>query len=387
MTTPFADLSLHYVGEEALLLDPTRQRLYALNACAGFICTLLKDGKSPAEVGRLLNEQLEVPVETAASYVECALRQYDDLVSDKVSVEPVTAVPVNGQWRPRPRNDAAIVEAYSMLNALFRVHYESTGLFASIHPLLRHGTPASETRAATTIDLDVVCENDGVAVLLDQRLIARCRWAEQAAAMLRACLTELAVMKSGGLCAIHAGALRRNGRALLLPGDAGYGKSTLSAGLAACGFDMLSDDTTLIEGEPPLVRSIRAGLCIKRGAYAVLELAYPQLPSLPEWRRPDGRWVRYLMPGEHVPWAEADAALAVGWIVFPRYSPDQRTALLPLSRHEALAHLLRGACFLSGALDERSLETLIAWIERIECFELPLSSLDAATSLLDELCR
>ena len=51
--TAFADLSLHYVGEEGLLLDPENQRLYALNATAAFIWSLLKDGKSLAEVSRV----------------------------------------------------------------------------------------------------------------------------------------------------------------------------------------------------------------------------------------------------------------------------------------------------------------------------------------------
>jgi hypothetical protein len=110
------------------------------------------------------------------------------------------------------------------------------------------------------------------------------------------------------------------------------------------------------------------------------------LPSLPEWRRPDDRQARYLMPGDDLHWARSDAAVAVRWIVFPRYHPDRGTALLPLPRHEALARLLRGVYFLSGSLDERNLEKLIAWIERIDCFELPLSSLDAATALLDDLC-
>jgi hypothetical protein len=194
-------------------------------------------------------------------------------------------------------------------------------------------------------------------------------------------------MQSGALCALHASALCRNDRALLLPGDAGSGKSTLSAGLAARGFAMLSDDTALIGGKSHLARSLPVGLCLKRGACAVLQRHYPQLPSLREWRRPDGRLVRYLTPERDVNWAPADAALAVRWIVFPRYGPDQNTALLPLPRHEALARLLRGAYFLSGTLDKHNLETVIAWIERIDCFELPLSSLDTASALIDELCQ
>jgi hypothetical protein len=88
-----------------------------------------------------------------------------------------------------------------------------------------------------------------------------------------------------------------------------------------------------------------------------------------------------------VSWAPADAALAVRWIVFPRYGADQCTALFPLPRHEAVTRLLRGAYFISGALDKHNLEMLIAWIEQIDCFELPLSSLDRATELIDELCQ
>jgi hypothetical protein len=383
-TAYFADLSLHYVGDEALLLDRARQRLYALNACAGFIWTSLKDGKSPVEVSRSLNEQFRVPANAAVSYVAGVLRQYAALVSDAKPSVAESTMPARGKRRD-PR--APTVETYSLLDRIFRVTYDGADLSARIHPLLQHRTHGGSPAGSDAIDIAVLHENGGVAVTVDQDLAASCDTIGEAAVTVRACLTQHAVMRSGGLCAVHAGALCRAGRALLLPGDAGYGKSTLSAGLAAHGFEMLCDDTALIAGRPLLVRSLPAGLCIKRGAYAVLESSYPQLPSLPEWRRPDGKRVRYLMPGRHVAWADADVALPVAWIVFPRYGPDQRTGLLPLPKHEALARLLRGVHVLSGALDEQTLDALIDWIEQIDCFELPLSSLHAAVALVDELCR
>ena len=83
LIAPFADLSLHYVGDEALLLDRTRQRLYALNACAGFIWTSLKDGRSPVEVSRSLSDQFRVPADAAVSYVATVLQQYAALVSNE----------------------------------------------------------------------------------------------------------------------------------------------------------------------------------------------------------------------------------------------------------------------------------------------------------------
>jgi hypothetical protein len=396
--TAFADLSLHFIGEEGLLLDPVRQRLYALNACATFIWSLLKDGKSPTEVSRSLNEHFAVSDDAAVSYVADVLRQYESLRHDSKPSDSETAVTMagprldvpagtDGRRRPPSRSGARVVETYSLLDSAFRVHYDSVRLAQEIHPLLQHRALTNGAEVTNVTNVVVAAENGGVAIIADKEAIGSSRTLEDAAVAVRACLTQLAVARSGGLCVVHAGALCRNGDALLLPGDAGHGKSTLSAGLAARGFDMLCDDTTLLAGEPPLVRSVPAGLCIKRGAYAVLEPLYPRLPSLPEWRRPDGRQARYLMPGNDLHWAEPDAAVAVRWIVFPRYHPDQGTVLLPLPRHEALARLLRGVYFLSGSLDERNLEKLIAWIERIDCFELPLSSLDAATALLDGLCK
>jgi Coenzyme PQQ synthesis protein D (PqqD) len=383
----FADLSLHHIGEESLLLDPANRRLYALNASAAFIWSLLKDGRSPAEVSRTLSEQCAVPADAAVSYVANVLGQYEALRQDGKPPDPGTAAMVAAPRAARPGPiGAGTARTYWLLDSAFRVHYDSARLFEQIHPLLQHRALANGAGPANVTDVVVAHEDDGVTVVADEEMIGSSSTIEGAAVAVRACLTQLATNRSGGLCVVHAGALCCNGAALLLPGDAGHGKSTLSAGLAARGFDMLCDDTTLLAGEPPLVRSIPTGLCIKRGAYPVLAPHYPRLASVPEWRRPDGRQARYLMPGRDLPWAGPDAAVEVRWIVFPRYHPDQGTALLPLPRHEALARLLRGVCFLSGSLDGRNLDKLIAWIEPIDCFELPLSSLDAATALLDGLC-
>lgn len=386
LITP-ADLSLHLVGQEGLLLDSARQRLYAVNACAAFIWRLLEDGKSPAEITGSLNLHFAVPADMAAVYVADVLRQCEALLAEHKEAPTATLVDMGARRRLLPRRRAAgVVEVYALLGGTFRVHYDSVGLAEGIHPLLRHGPRPGAAEGATASDVWVMHDEAGVAVAAGDEVIGVSRTLEDAAVAVRACLTRLAVSASGGLCAVHAGALRRGGAALMLPGEAGHGKSTLSAGLAARGFEMLSDDTTLLAGEPLRVRCLPTGLCIKRGSCDVLRAHYPRLPSLPEWRRPDGKQVRYLMPGRDLRWAGPDAAVDVRWIVFPRFHPDHGTALVALPRHEALARLLRGVCFLSGSLDERNIAGLIAWIERIDCFDLPLSSLDAATALLDRVC-
>ena len=382
-----ADLSVHLVGDHGLLLDSGRDRLYALNSGAAQIWSLLKAGKSPAEISRALTEAFGVSNRTASSWIADVLRQHEAL-RDGAACPPPSQSPTATVLHPSRRPAAAAVsESYELLGRTFHVHYAEPRLAREIRPLLRSLARVNDGMAgATGVNMTVASEKRCVIVVVDRQVVARATTLAEAAVTVRACLTELAVAASGGLCVVHAGALARDDAALLLPGEAGDGKSTLSAGLAARGFAMLSDDTTLLMDAPPLVRCLPTGLCLKRGACAVLGSLFPHLASLAEWRRPDGRQARYLMPGD-VAWAAPDTALAVRWMVFPRYHPDHVTALQPLARHEALARLLRGVYFLSGSLDPQGLDSLIRWIDDVDCYELPLSSLDAAAELLDRLCR
>lgn len=381
-----AGLSVHLIGEEGLLLDSPHQRLYALNASAAFIWRGLSGGRTPAEIGRLFGEHFAVPLDLAAACVADVLDQYEGLRSTGVAPdEQQTAGDVRRLAIQPNRTDCT--ETCRLLGNVFRVNYGSAGLAARIHPLLYFGLPADAATDGVVIDVTVVPAESGIAVVAGGEVIGACDSLEAAAVAVRACLIQLAVRASDGLCAIHAGAVRRNGAALLLPGDAGRGKSTLSAGLAAQDFEMLCDDTTLLAGKPPRAHCLPVGLCVKRGAYPVLATDYPRLATLPEWQRPDGQRARYLVPGEDLAWAEPDATAEVRWIVFPHYDADCRTSLKPLSRHEALARLIRGVYFLSGTLDARNLDTLVGWIDGIDCFDLQLSSLDVAGVLLGDLCQ
>ena len=380
-----AGLSVHLLGEEGLLLDSPHQRLYALNASAAFIWRGLSGGRTPAEIGRQFGEHFAVPRDLAVAYVADVLDQYEGLRTAGTAPDEPHAAGDARRLALRPGR-ADRIETCVLLGTVFRLTYGSAGLAERIHPLLYFGRAAGAPVSAVT-DVTVVPAESGVAVIAGGEVIGACDSLEAAAVAVRACLIQLATRASGGLCAVHAGAVRRNGAALLLPGDAGRGKSTLSAGLAAHGFEMLCDDTTLLAGEPLRARCLPVGLCVKRGAYPVLAMDYPRLASLPEWERPDGQRARYLVPGEDLPWAEPDASAEVRWIVFPRYDANCRTSLKPLARHEALARLIRGVYFLSGTLDARNLDALVGWIEGIDCFDLPLSSLDVAAVLLGDLCR
>jgi len=365
---------LHFLDGEGFLLDPVGQRLYRLNDSATLVWSLVKEGRSKGEICELLVVEYGVAAEEAPRFLDDILHQWSAMSADPVpdAVEPKLV----------PSFDAGSASAdtcrYRLHDTVVSIHYPNPLLFEAIHPLLKPMTTTADAALHITIEpspagLKLVSQIDTVAT------------EETVAVAVRAAVTRLAVERSGGLCIVHAGALVAEGRALLLPGNAGRGKSTLSAGLAAAGFEMLSDDSTLLVGQPLQVAPLPTGLCVKPGAYKVLDPLFPRLSALPEWRRPDGLRAKYLEPGLDLPWA-ADAAPAQ-WLVFPHYDPSHGTNLRPLTRPQALERLLPGVYFLSGTLNAANLDALIGWIKGIECFELSLSSLNEAVGVLRDLCR
>ncbi|MBX3502621.1 MAG: PqqD family peptide modification chaperone [Alphaproteobacteria bacterium] len=369
--------SLHFVEGEGLLLDPDARRLYRLNAGAALVWSLLEEESSLGSVKHRLRAEHGLSSEEATRLVGEVFRQWR-------TRRPATAAAISSvRVEAAPALSSAVREHYSLRDVRFRVAFASAALRESVQPLLSNWA----TAPGPAIDIAMVERAQGVKIVVAGHVIGGAPSAAQAAVALRAVLTQLAVEHCGGLCVVHAGALAVAGGALLLPGHAGSGKSTLSAGLAASGFDMMSDDTTLLTGDPPGVAALPTGLCVKRGSYAVLASRFPMLAALPEWSRPDGVVAKYLRPGRDVPWAADEPIVPVRWLVFPHYHPAHETRLVPLSRARALERLLPEVYCLSGTLDAANLDALIAWIGRVECYELPLSSLDAAVAEVRQLCR
>ena len=70
---------------------------------------------------------------------------------------------------------------------------------------------------------------------------------------------------------LHAGAVERNGRVVILTGESGSGKSTLSALLGEHGWRLLSDEFVLIEPDTGLVRAFPRAISLKNEAIAEME--------------------------------------------------------------------------------------------------------------------
>jgi len=135
--------------------------------------------------------------------------------------------------------------------------------------------------------------------------------------------------------ALHAGAVARNGKVLLLPGATGSGKSSLVAWLIDRGFEYLTDELALlVDGKTGIVALPRA-LVVKPGAYQAVH-------ALEAFQR-----TRSIAAGQHFvmrpPASRPGAAerpAPCGLIVFPRFEPGADLRLEGLSAGAAAVRLV-----------------------------------------------
>ena len=179
----------------------------------------------------------------------------------------------------------------------------------------------------------------------------------------------------------HAGALARQGQGLLLPAISGSGKTTLTTALVAEGFHLCSDEIGLIDPAADRLLPFPKRLCVKEGAYAVLDARYPGLFAGASYQRRGTEMAWYVDPGDK---AWADVPVPVRFVVFPRYLPGSCTRIAPIARSAALALLLEQS-FSARRLGCEGIARAVAVLRDAECYALTVGDLAAAVALLHGL--
>ena len=184
---------------------------------------------------------------------------------------------------------------------------------------------------------------------------------------------------------LHASSLEIGGRAMILAGDSGSGKSTLAAGLVSGGWSYLCDEFALIDPETRLIHPYPRALCIKEGSFPVIDgLGLPLCRKTPYHKATKGR-VAFLNPLD----VRSDVVgkpSPVRWVIFPRYVPDARPTLQPLTRSEG-THELARQCFNAHVFEARAMHILSDVIRGAECYRLRSGEISASCQLLERLVQ
>jgi HprK-related kinase A len=182
---------------------------------------------------------------------------------------------------------------------------------------------------------------------------------------------------------LHAAVVEKHGRALILPGTPGSGKSTLCAALVHRGWRLLSDEFGMLRPGSSELLPLPRLVPIKNESIDVLTQFAPHAqwgPIIPGTRKGT---VRHMRPQrEHID-RSAENALA-RWIVFPKWRKDATISLQELPAMEGFAQVAANS-FNYEMLGEAGFITVEKLISSSTCYTLDYASLDAALEVLDEL--
>jgi hypothetical protein len=125
---------------------------------------------------------------------------------------------------------------------------------------------------------------------------------------------------------LHAAVVARDGRAAIIPGQSGQGKSTLCAALVSRGWRHVSDEFALLNPDTLEVTAHPRPISLKNESIGVVASWAPQaVLSEPFHGTPKGT-IGYMRPGRAA-LEEAAAPVVPAAVIFPRYDPETAAGL------------------------------------------------------------
>ena len=182
---------------------------------------------------------------------------------------------------------------------------------------------------------------------------------------------------------LHAAVLERHGRAVILPGDPGAGKSTLTAALALSGWRLLSDEITLIDRVDGHIVPLARPISLKNQSIALIREAFPQAVIGDTALDTHKGSVAHLRPPPNSV-ARMSEKARPAHIVFPRWRAETTARLTRHSKADAFIHsATHGFNYsLQGRL---GFELNAALIDACTCWDFEYSRLEEALAAFEEL--
>ena len=175
---------------------------------------------------------------------------------------------------------------------------------------------------------------------------------------------------------LHAAVLERDGRALIMPGDPGAGKSTLTAALMLDGWRLLSDEIALIDRESGLLHGLARPVSLKNASIEIIRSHDPGATFGTTAQDTHKGSVAHLK-------STSKSIVGVGeparprWVVFPRWKAGTDANLSPHSKSAAFLHLASHA-FNYSLLGSVGFRHVVALMDACDCWDFEYSQLNDA---------
>lgn len=184
------------------------------------------------------------------------------------------------------------------------------------------------------------------------------------------------------LLLLHAGAVERDGLALVMPAMPGSGKSTLTAALASSGWRLLSDEFGAIDTQSLQFRALLKPVGLKNASIDVIRQFAPAAVLGPSFLKTRKGTVAHLAPTADAVARRSETARP-GAIVLPLWKADSDTRFEPVSADQAFSALAFNA-FNYQLLGIDGYRAAVHLVEHCPAWQLVYSRLDEAIAVIND---
>lgn len=184
---------------------------------------------------------------------------------------------------------------------------------------------------------------------------------------------------------IHAGAVERDGKALLLPAPSGSGKTLLVLGLVKRGFKFLSDDVALVEPDRAFLQPLPMSPVVKGYAFSLLR-ALDLSVGADVYRNPLNGEKLYYFDLADISSNPVGVPSSVRFIFFPSHNPTAESSLNPVSKAEAAARIIKNSLNFDASVTSR-IDLVTRLVGKARCFDLRFKHMDEGLSMVEETIR
>ena len=185
------------------------------------------------------------------------------------------------------------------------------------------------------------------------------------------------------LLLLHAGAVERDGLALVLPALPGSGKSTLTAALSQRGWRLLSDEFGAFDPSAGKFSALLKPVALKNASIEVIRRFAPEAAFGPEFPNTRKGTVAHLAATPNAV-ARRHVAAGPGAFVLPKWQAGSPTRLEPLTEDRLFSALAFNA-FNYAVLGSTSFRAVVSLVRRCPAWHLVYSDLEEALAAIDAI--
>lgn len=357
------DVLLADLDDEILIYHPEWMTAFALNSTAFSIWQLCDGERTIAQIVELLQEAYPAQAATLPAEVETSVRT--------LSTHGVVELPRLG-----PMAASFDVELGGATARLEADNEETAEILDFLCAAMATGTSSAGT---VVLRLGPGTDPGSIAVYRDDTMLYQGPSAGGASAILLEKLQDHLVQHCTAGILLHAAALARGERSLLLAGKTGAGKTTLATWLVRRGFDYLTDELVWVDDGATRMRGFARPLYLKTDAGELFEEIFASAKNNAVAKTALGYHLSPVRLG-----ARALREARPDILVFPSYTPGARCDLHSLSKAQGGTRIM-GCLVNARGRQQHGFDDVARLVREVSPYSLVYSDLEDAGQQLEAL--